>query len=109
MSTPSKEKLAAKLAGSIHDNLATVLYKAKERLRMFATLRVVPVITINPDDGPPSFSFSASQSEEDIAATLQRLLELPAPIAPERQRRYGSASARVHASAHRRPRHAAPN
>jgi len=87
MSTPSKEKLAAKLAGSIHDDLATVLYKAKERLRMFATLRVVPVITINPDDGSPSFSFSASQGEEDIDATLERLLELPAQIAAERQRR----------------------
>jgi hypothetical protein len=62
MSTPSKEKLAAKLAKSIHDDVATVLFKAKERLRVFATLRVVPVITINPDDGAPSFSFSTSQS-----------------------------------------------
>src|SRR5258708_9816194 len=89
MSTPSKEKLAAKLAGSIHDDLATVLYKAKERLRMFATLRVVPVITINPDDGSPSFSFSASQGQEDIDATLERLLQLPPQIAADRQTRVG--------------------
>jgi AAA+ ATPase superfamily predicted ATPase len=86
MSTPSKEKLAAKLAKSIHDDVATVLFKAKERLRVFSTLRVVPMITINPEDGAPSFSFSTSQSDEDIDATLERLFELPAQLAAERDR-----------------------
>jgi AAA+ ATPase superfamily predicted ATPase len=86
MSTPSKEKLAAKLAKSIHDDVATVLFKAKERLRVFSTLRVVPMITINPEDGAPSFSFSTAQSDEDIDATLERLFELPAQLAAERER-----------------------
>lgn len=87
MSTPSKEKFAAKLAKSIHDDVATVLFKAKERLRMFSALRVVPVITINPDDGAPSFSFSTAQSDEDIDATIERLLELPAQLASDQGRR----------------------
>src|SRR5215207_3451048 len=59
MSTPSKEKLAAKLAKSIHDDVASAIFNAKERLRVFAGLRIVPVVTVNPDDGSPSFSFSA--------------------------------------------------
>jgi uncharacterized protein len=87
MSTPTKEKLAAKLAKSIHDDIATVLFKAKERLRVFSSLRVVPVITINPVNGSPSFSFSASQGEQDIDATLERLLELPAQLAADRGKR----------------------
>ena len=87
MSTPSKEKFAAKLAKSIHDDVATVLFKAKERLRMFSALRVVPVVTINPDDGAPSFSFSTAQSDEDIDATIERLLELPAQLASDQGRR----------------------
>jgi AAA+ ATPase superfamily predicted ATPase len=87
MSTPSKEKFAAKLAKSIHDDVATVLFKAKERLRMFSALRVVPVVTINPDDGAPSFSFSTAQSDEDIDATIERLLELPAQLASDQGKR----------------------
>lgn len=87
MSTPSKEKFAAKLAKSIHDDVATVLFKAKERLRMFSALRVVPVVTVNPDDGAPSFSFSTAQSDEDIDATIERLLELPAQLASDQGRR----------------------
>jgi AAA+ ATPase superfamily predicted ATPase len=87
MKTPTKEKLAAKLAKSIHEDVATVVFKAKERLRVFSTLRVVPVITVNPDDGSPSFSFSASHSEEDIDATLERLFELPAQLAAEQRKK----------------------
>ncbi len=87
MSTPTKEKLAAKLAKSIHDDVATVLFKARERLRVFSNLRVVPVVTVNPQDGSPSFSFSASQGEEDIDETLDRLLELPAQLAADRHKR----------------------
>jgi AAA+ ATPase superfamily predicted ATPase len=87
MSTPTKEKLAAKLAKSIHDDIATELFKAKERLRVFTTLRIVPVITINPEDGSPSFSFSASHSEQDIDETLERLFELPAQLAADRGKR----------------------
>ena len=33
MTTPTKERLAAKLAKSIHDDVASTVFKAKERLR----------------------------------------------------------------------------
>jgi len=59
----------------------------KERLRVFSTLRVSPVITVDPRDGTPTFSFSATHDEADIDATLERLLELPAQLAAERGRR----------------------
>jgi AAA+ ATPase superfamily predicted ATPase len=86
MSTPSKEKLAAKLAKSIHDDIATAFFNAKERLRVFSSLRIVPVVTVNPEDGSPSFSFSAARAERDIDETLERLFELPAELAANRGR-----------------------
>lgn len=84
MKTPTKEKLASKLARSIYDDLATVVFKAKEGLRVFSGLRITPTITIDPTDGTPSFSFATSHAEQDIDATLERLLELPAQLAAER-------------------------
>jgi uncharacterized protein len=87
MKTPTKGKLAAKLSKTIHDDIASPLFNVKERLRVFSTLRIAPVITVDPHDGSPSFSFSASHSDEDIDATLERLLELPAQLAAERNRR----------------------
>ena len=87
MSTPTKAKLAAKLAKSIHDDVATVLMKAKERLRIFANLRVVPMVTVNPQDGSTTFSFTASMGEEDIDDTLDHLLELPAQLAADQGKR----------------------
>jgi len=82
MSTPTKEKLAGKLAKSIHDDIATVVFKAKERLRIFSSLRIVPVATIDMD-GSTSFSFAASRTEADIDDTLEHLFELPATIAAD--------------------------
>jgi uncharacterized protein len=87
MKTPTKEKLAAKLSKTIHDDIASALFNVKERLRVFSTLRIAPVITVDPRDGSPSFSFAATHNEEDIDATLERLLELPAQLAAERDRR----------------------
>ncbi|HEX6788200.1 MAG TPA: ATP-binding protein [Gaiellaceae bacterium] len=87
MKTPTKEKLAAKLSKTIHDDIASALFNVKERLRVFSTLRIAPVITVDPRDGSPSFSFSATHNDEDIDATLERLLELPAQLAAERDRR----------------------
>jgi uncharacterized protein len=87
MKTPTKEKLAAKLSKTIHDDVATPLVNAKERLRFFSTLRITPTITVDPRDGTPTFSFAATHSDEDIDGTLERLLELPAQLAAERGRR----------------------
>ncbi len=86
MKTPTKEKLAGKLARAIHDDIASPLFRAKERLRIFSGLRITPVISIDPADGSPTFSFSATHRREDLDATLERLLELPAQLAAERNR-----------------------
>ncbi len=87
MSTPTKEKLAEKLAQAIYEELASVLFKAKERMRVFQGLRVRPTVTVDPDDGTMSFSFAASRAPEDLDATLERLFELPGRLASERGRK----------------------
>ena len=87
MTTPTKEKLAEKLAQAIYEELATALFKAKERMRVFQGLRVRPTVTVDPDDGTMSFSFAASRTAADMDATLERLFELPGRLAAERGRR----------------------
>ena len=87
MKTPSKEKLAATLARAIHDDIASPLFKAKERLRVFSGLRITPTVTVDPRSGSTSFSFSATHRREDLDATLEHLLELPASLAAERGKR----------------------
>jgi uncharacterized protein len=87
MTTPTSAKLAEKLAAAIHDDIASAVFRAKERLRVFQGLRVHPVVTVDPQDGTLGFSFDAAHSREDIGATLERLLELPAQLAAERNRR----------------------
>src|SRR3954471_324947 len=68
MTTPTKARLAEKLAKTIHDDIASPLYRAKERLRVFQGLRIAPTVTVDPDDGSFSFSFSASVAREDLDA-----------------------------------------
>lgn len=85
MTTPTKERFAAKLAKSIHDDVASSLMKAKEAMRFVQSLRVVPTVSFDLD-GSVRFSFSASRGSEDIDATIERLLELPAELAAERGR-----------------------
>jgi uncharacterized protein len=87
MKTPTKERLAEKLANSIYDDVASVLIRARERLRIFAGLRIQPVVVVNPQDGSLGFTFTAGHASEDVDATLERLLELPAQLAAERNRR----------------------
>ena len=85
MTTPTKERLAAKLAKSIHDDVASSLMKAREALRFFGTLRVVPTVTVDLNSSV-RFSFAASRGSSDIDATIERLLELPAELAADRGR-----------------------
>jgi uncharacterized protein len=85
MTTPTKERFAAKLAKSIHDDVASVVFRAKERLRIFTSLRVSPSMTVD-TDGSVSFTFAASRSPADIDETIERLLELPAEIAGDENR-----------------------
>jgi hypothetical protein len=86
MTTPTLRRFAEKLAQSIHEDLATRLFRARERLRPFQGLRVTPTITIDPDDASVSFSFTAGAAPTDIMATVERLLELPGQLAGERRR-----------------------
>jgi hypothetical protein len=87
MTTPTKEKLAEKLAETIHDDVASTLFRARERLRVFAGLRITPVVTVEPDTGKLGFSFDAGRQPQDVDATLERLLELPGQLAAERERK----------------------
>jgi len=87
MTTPTKERLAEKLADTLYENVASALFRARERLRIFADLRIRPIVTIDPDSGAPSFSFDAGHPRQDIDATIERLLELPGQLAAERKRK----------------------
>jgi hypothetical protein len=86
MKTPTKERLAGKLARAIHDEIASPLFRAKERLRLFSNLRVTPTVTVDPADGTPTFTFTPTHRREDMDATLEHLFELPARLAAERDR-----------------------
>jgi uncharacterized protein len=86
MTTPTKQRLAEKLAKTIHEDIASPLFRARERLRVFQGLRVTPTVTVDPDDASVGFSFSAAHEPADIDATIERLLELPAQLAAERGR-----------------------
>lgn len=88
MRATTKEQLAAKLAQSIHDEIATPLFRARERaVQIFQSLRIVPVMTVDPADGSLGFTFRAGAPRADVDATLERLLELPAELAADRGRR----------------------
>lgn len=88
MTTPNKQKLAEKLAGEIFEQIASPLERARERaLAPFRSLRIQPVVTIDPGDGSLSFSFGIGKEPADIDATLERLLELPGELGAARNRR----------------------
>ncbi|HUR83715.1 MAG TPA: AAA family ATPase [Solirubrobacteraceae bacterium] len=86
MRAPTKERLAEKLAKTIYEEIATPLLRARERMRVFASLRVAPVVTVNPETGSLSFHFSGRSAAPDVDATLEALLALPARLAGERDR-----------------------
>jgi uncharacterized protein len=88
MTTPTKERLAEKLAKTIHDDVASTLYRAREAaLGVFRGLRVAPRVTLDPDDASVSFGFDVGHRAADVDATLERLLELPGELAADRKRR----------------------
>jgi hypothetical protein len=87
MTTPTKERLAEKLAKTIHEDIASRLFRTRERLRVFRGLRITPTVTVSPEDGSVSFSFDAGRAPEDVDPTIERLLELPAQLAADRGRR----------------------
>ena len=87
MKTPTRERLAEKLAESIYEDIASNLFKVRERaVGAFRGLRLTPSISLN-TDGTLGFSFQAGARSQDIDATLEHLLELPARLGAERGRR----------------------
>jgi uncharacterized protein len=82
--TPTKEKLAARLAREIADILG-ISSKAKEIARVFGSLRIRPVVTVE-DDGSFGFSFVAGHSVADVDDTLERLLRMLGETAASRKR-----------------------
>ena len=88
MKAPTKEKLAERLAAAVYEDIAGPLARAKDfAARIFRGLRVTPTITVDPETGALSFSFAAGHHPEDVDATLERLFELVAQVAAERERR----------------------
>jgi hypothetical protein len=82
--TPTKEKLAARLAREIADILG-ISGKAKEIARVFGSLRIRPIVTVE-DDGSFGFSFAAGHSVADVDDTLEQLLRMLGETAASRKR-----------------------
>jgi hypothetical protein len=86
--TPTKERLAEKLARAIHQDVASRLERARDRaLALFRDLRIQPTITLDPHDASVSFSFQPGGRPADVDATIEELLALPGRIASERNRK----------------------
>jgi uncharacterized protein len=87
MKAATKEQFVEHVMRAVHDDIATPLSRARDSaLQLFRGLRVTPRISLDPGDGSVSFSVDAGYSNEDIDATLARLLELPARLGAERDR-----------------------
>jgi hypothetical protein len=86
MFTPTKEKLAGRLAQEIAEHLLGVVGRARENLRAFSSLTVTPTVTVDPLDGGLSFSFAGGHTAEDIDATLERLFRMLAEVQADRKR-----------------------
>jgi hypothetical protein len=79
MTAATKEQLAAKLAQAIYEEIATPLFRARDRAaQVFRGLRIRPVMTVDPLDGSLGFSFTAGHAPDDVDATLELM-----PIPPE--------------------------
>src|SRR4051812_17609695 len=87
MKAPTKEKLAEKLAAVLYEDVAGPLTRAKDfTTRIFRGLRITPTINMDPQTGSLGFSFAAGHQAEDVDATLERLFELVAQVAADRDR-----------------------
>lgn len=87
MRASTKERFAEKLASAIYEDIASVLYRVRDRAAaVFRGLRITPTVTLA-TDGSLSFGFTGGHSAADLDATIEHLLALPAQLAAERERR----------------------
>ncbi len=88
MTCPTRARFAEKLAELVWEAYAGPLARARDAaVRIFRGLRVSPVIGLDPDSGRMTFSFAGAARASDLDATIERLLELIAELATERERR----------------------
>jgi hypothetical protein len=88
MTTPTKERFAAALAAAIYEDIASPPGRVKDRATaIFRGLRLQPTMSLDPETGAVGFSFAAAREPDDIDATIEQLLELPAALAADRGRR----------------------
>jgi hypothetical protein len=88
MATPTKERLAAALAASIYEDIASPLEQVWDKATApFRRLRVQPMMSLDPETGAVSFTFAAAREPADVDATIEQLLELPAELGAARGRR----------------------
>lgn len=88
MRTPTKERLAAALAKTIFEDVASPVGQVVERAAaLFRGLRVRPTMEVDPETGTLRFGFDPVPRKADIDETIEKLLELPAALAAERKRR----------------------
>src|SRR5437588_9769566 len=66
MTTPTLGRLADKLAQTIHEDVASALFRARERLRIFPGLRGTPTTTTDPGDGMISLRVTTATPPERI-------------------------------------------
>lgn len=88
MTTPTKERFAAALAEAIYEDIASTLERVRDKaIAAFRGLRLQPMMSFNPDTGGVGFSFTAGREPTDIDTTIEQLLELPAALGADRNRR----------------------
>jgi hypothetical protein len=87
MRAPTRARFAAALAKTIVDDLLSPAQGLLERAgAVIRGLAVKPAIELDPRDGGVRFSFEAIRRIADVDSTIERLLELPAEIAADRDR-----------------------
>ena len=86
MTTPTKEKLAEKLAKTIHEDVASVLDRAWEKTTaVFRGLRITPKMTLDPTT-LSRLRLRRRRGPEDVDETLERLPQLPGELGADRER-----------------------
>src|SRR5205823_3002392 len=87
MRAATKEQFAAKLAQAVYEQIATPLFRMRDRAaQVFRGLRIHPVMTVDATDGTLGFSFTPGHAAAELDATLAKLMELgviaPTAFAP---------------------------